>query len=197
MASPVKSLVRIARQEGAARAWRHAWFALSPQTFGIWLHRGHCVGEAPRGVETDRELLRRLRARNGGLAAEFFRDEAHPEWACSFVVENGSPVAVAWAMSAGSRFIHLGAGAGEITGIYVAPEARGRGLGKAVTAQACRLLRERGRHHCHMTIHCQNVASRQVAAALGFTKMADIRRPALFGPRYVPRDIGGVTSLEI
>jgi predicted GNAT family acetyltransferase len=185
VSNPLRSLLRIARQEGIARACHHARFAVSPQTFGIWLLRGECRVEAAQQVETDRALLRRLRAGREALAPEFFRDEAHPEWACSFVVENGSPVAVAWAMTEGSRFIRLGEDAGEITGIYVAPEARGRGLAKAVTAHACRLLHARGRQHCYMTVHRENAASQRVAADLGFVKVADIRRPALIGRRYI------------
>ena len=70
----------VLRQEGFKNALRSSLFAARPQRYGIWLLErdvNFVVGEV---VHSDVILLSQLRVRCSDLAAEFFRDQAHPEW---------------------------------------------------------------------------------------------------------------------
>jgi L-amino acid N-acyltransferase YncA len=77
------------------------------------------------------------------------------------------------------------AGAGEVFAIYLAPEARGRGLGRALFAHVVDDLRARGLDPVVVWVFEANAATRRFYEAAGF-RLDGGRQPVDFGETSLP-----------
>ena len=77
------------------------------------------------------------------------------------------------------------AGAGEVFAIYLAPEARGRGLGRALFAHVVDDLRDRGFNAVVVWVFEANAATRRFYEAAGF-RLDGARQPVDFGETSLP-----------
>lgn len=85
-----------------------------------------------------------------------------------------------------------------IWGMYVAPEARGRGIGRALMAETlARAAALPGVEQMHLGVVTTNAAARTLYLSLGFTSYSIERHALKLGDRYVDeelmmRDVTGV-----
>ena len=189
-----KSLTTRIKREGFLAAIRDVGGTLLPTRFEVWkLSRESSARNAaeadadilvgPRAVEN----LKQLRDATPGLPVEFYRDEVDGIDHCFLACVGGRPAAIAWAYdhTKPAHFLRMSPGEAEIRSVYSLAEFRGRGLAKTVIAAACRSLFHDGFQHIYAVIHFRNEASLRAFRSIGFTRVAELRRPALFGPRYV------------
>ena len=176
-------------------AIRDAVGTLLPTRFEVWKlsrenssaqNAAEAVGSilaGPAAVEN----LKQLRDATPGLPVEFYRDEVDGIESCFLACVGGRPVAIAWAYdhTKPAHFLRMIPGDAEIRSVYSLAEFRGRGLAKTVIAAACRSLFHDGFQNIYAVIHFRNEASLRAFRSIGFTKVAELNRPALFGPRYV------------
>lgn len=190
-----KSLKTRIKREGFWAATRDAVGTLRPTRFEVWkLSRenssarnaadaGAGILAGPRAVEN----LKQLRDATPSLPVEFYRDEIDGIESCFLACIGGRPAAIAWSYDYAkpAHFLRMSPGEAEIRSVYSLAEFRGRGLAKAVVAAACRSLFHDGFQHIYAVIHFRNEASLRAFRSIGFTRVAELTRPALFGPRYV------------
>ncbi len=82
-----------------------------------------------------------------------------------------------------------------IWGMYVAPEARGQGLGRALLAEALtRAAAVPGIEQVHLGVVTRNTAARALYLSLGFTIYGTERHALKLGDRYVDEEL---MALEI
>jgi GNAT superfamily N-acetyltransferase len=72
----------------------------------------------------------------------------------------------------------------ELTGLYVLPHFRNRGLATSLYAQAAYAMSRRGFCSVFAVIRNDNVLSQRAAHAAGFRCLAQLRRTLLFGPKF-------------
>ena len=78
---------------------------------------------------------------------------------------------------------------GDITAMYVVPEARGRGLGRALLADALARVRSiPGVEQIHLAVISGNAPARALYASLGFTTFGVARRSFRLGDTYLNED---------
>jgi ribosomal protein S18 acetylase RimI-like enzyme len=78
---------------------------------------------------------------------------------------------------------------GDITAMYVAPEARGRGIGRALLTEALARVRAiLGVEQVHLAVVSGNAPARALYASLGFTKFGVARRSFRLGNAYLDED---------
>ena len=90
--------------------------------------------------------------------AELVRDEV-----ALLAEDDGTPLGYALARRRGSRL-------GRLTDLYVVPEARGRGVARALTREVVRILREQGLEHVDLQVVASNASARALYARWGFTE---------------------------
>lgn len=192
-----KSLTTRIKREGFWAAIRDAVGTLLPTRFEVWRlsaqdssARNAAEADAgilagPRAVEN----LKQLRDATPSLPVEFYRDEVDGIESCFLACISGRPAAIAWSydQTKPAHFLRMSPGDAEIRSVYSLAEFRGRGLAKAVIAAACHSLFHDGFQHIYAVIHFRNEASLRAFRSIGFTRVAELRRPALFGPRYVTK----------
>lgn len=194
-----KSLTTRIKREGFWPAMRDSAGTLLPARFEVWkLSCGSISGQisvdpgkkilsGPVGVES----LKRLREATSGLPVEFYRDEIDNIQSCFFACVSDRPAAIAWSYNhtKPAHFLRMSSGDAEIRSVYSLAEFRGRGLAKAVVAAACRSLFHDGFQNIYAVIHFQNEASLKAFRSVGFTKVAELHRPPLFGTRYLTAEL--------
>ena len=133
------------------------------------------------------ESLKRHREAGSGLPVEFYRDEIDNMQSCFLACVGGQPAAIAWSYDRGkpAYFLRMSSGDTEIRSVYSLPEFRGRGLAKTVIVAACESLAREGYRRIYAVIHFRNEASQRAFQSVGFSKVAELDRPPIFGPRYV------------
>lgn len=190
-----RSLTTRIKREGLWPAIRDASGTLLPTRFEVWkLSREN--GSPQNAAEPDAgilagpsavENLKRLRDVTPGLPVEFYRDQVDAIERCFLACVGNRPAAIAWAYdhSKPAHFLRMSPGDAEIRSVYSLAEFRGRGLAKAVILAACRSLFHDGFQNIYAVIHFRNEASRRAFQSVGFTKVAELGRPPLFGPRYL------------
>lgn len=182
-------------RSGFRVAIREAVGTLLPDCFEVWklsleiilepnhLTESNGVLTGPPAMET----LKRFRKSTPGLPIEFYRDEIDDaEW-CSLACYDGRLAAIAWPYNhtKPGHFLGMRLGEAEIRSVYSLFQFRGHGLAKAVIAAACDALRRHGVRDLYAVIHFRNEASQRAFRSAGFTKVGELRRPPLFGPRFV------------
>jgi len=189
-----KSLTTRIKREGLSAAIRDAVGTLLPTRFEVWkLSREN--SSAQNAAEADAtilaglpavESLKQLRDATPGLPVEFYRDEVDGIESCFLACIGGRAAAIAWAYehTKPAHFLRMSPGDAEIRSVYSVAEFRGRGLAKTVIAAACRSLFHDGFQNIYAVIHFRNEASLRAFRSIGFTRVAELNRPALFGPRY-------------
>jgi len=190
-----KSLKMRINREGFWRAIRDAAGTLLPTRFEVWkLSREKFAGRnaMESGANTLAgqpavENLKRLREAASGLPVEFYRDEVDDIQSCFFASVGDRPSAIAWSYdyTKPAHFLRMGPGDAEIRSVYSLPDFRGRGLAKCVIAEGCSWLHREDFQDIFAVIHFRNEASLRAFRSIGFTKVAELNRPPLFGPRYV------------
>lgn len=143
------------------------------------------AGDAQVLVDATGELAKlRLWARN--LSVDFFRDVIDVKGKCILVTVSGRLAGIAWVFDSRrpGHFLRLAARDLEIRSVHTLREFRGKGVARLAIHEACRVYARRGYRGAFAVIHSQNQSSRRVFEAVGFHKVADVRRPSLFGPRY-------------
>jgi GNAT superfamily N-acetyltransferase len=135
-----------------------------------------------RGVD----LLRLHRANSGWLADEFYYDEKNPRADCFFALLKGQLAGIIWAVPGYTvrPFFVLDCSSVELTGLYVLPHFRNRGLATSLYAQAAYAMSRRGFHSVFAVIRNDNLPSQRAAHAAGFRCVAQLRRTLLFGPKF-------------
>ncbi len=79
---------------------------------------------------------------------------------------------------------------GVITGMYVAPEGRGRGVGRALLLSAVERARAQpGVEQIHLSVVTGNVAARALYAAVGFVVYGTEPRALKLGGEYLDEDL--------
>jgi len=194
----MKSLEARIRREGFWSAIRDAAGTLLPTRFEVWklscenissrisVHPGKKILAGPSAVTS----LKRLREASSGLPVEFFRDEVDNIQSCFLACVDERLAAIAWSYDhmKPAHFLGMSPGDTEIRSVYALPEFRGRGLAKTVIAEGCDWLCSEGFQDIFAVIHFRNEPSLRAFRSVGFTKVAELNRPPLFGPRYVTAD---------
>ncbi|MHB8525021.1 MAG: GNAT family N-acetyltransferase [Candidatus Acidiferrales bacterium] len=131
--------------------------------------------------------MKKLRASVRDLPVEFYRDEIDGIDSCFFACVEGHAAGIAWSYdhTKPAHFLRMSPGDAEIRSVYSLAEFRGRGLAKSVIATACESLAREGYRRIYAVIHFRNEASLRAFRSVGFTKVAELNRPPIFGPRYV------------
>ncbi|MHB8539967.1 MAG: GNAT family N-acetyltransferase [Candidatus Acidiferrales bacterium] len=131
--------------------------------------------------------MKKLRASVRDLPVEFYRDEIDGVDSSFLACVEGHAAAIAWSYDhrKPAYFLRMSSGDAEIRSVFSLPEFRGCGLAKSVIAMACESLAEEGYRRIYAVIHFRNEASLRAFRSIGFTKVAELNRPPLFGPRYV------------
>ncbi len=162
--------------------------ALRPER--LWLYRLEKLVQPiqPAGVQvlSGVETLRRLRAEAAVAADEFYCDDRVGFEVCHVATCEGKLAGVIWTIKGwnASRYVELQNGEAELSYLYVVPWARGRGIAKLLYASAaCEQLR-RGASGIYAVIAETNEPSRRAAEAVGFCRIASLRRSFLWGPRF-------------
>lgn len=188
-----KNLLLRVRQRGWWPTLSEMARTLVPTPFDMWERA--LTNELPSlnhrsGVNTlvgAVEELARLRRGLPGLPADFFRDEIDGARGCVVAEIDGYLAGVAWGYdeSCQGHFLRMGSGEVELRSVYSLPEFRRRGVARTIISEACRWFAQQGYQRMYAVIHANNVASQRAFEAAGFRKIAALRRPALFGPRYL------------
>lgn len=184
-------LVRI-REEGICQAAIDVGKTLVPTRFEVWERSTQPPLSRPTGsfelLTGDRALSALVRLREGrrDLPVAFLRDRIDGAGACTVALADGKLAGIAWAYGylQPGHFLRLRPHDFEIRSIYALDEFRGRGIGKALVTEAARNLEGNGCARIYAVIHYQNAPSQRAFAAAGFARVAQIQRPALFGPKY-------------
>ena len=202
----MRSLTTRIKREGFWAAIRDAVGTLLPTGLEVWkLSRENSsprsVAEADAGVFAGPpavENLKQLRDASPGLPVEFFRDEVDGIESCFLACIGGRPAAIAWTYdhTKPGHFLRMSQGDAEIRSVYSLAEFRGRGLAKAVVAAACRSLSHDRLQNVYAVIDSRNEPSLKAFRSAGFTKVGELRRPPLFGPRFVTETSQSETWLE-
>src|SRR5487761_940813 len=191
----MKSLEARIRREGFWPAIRDAAGTLLPTRFEVW--KLSCQNVSGRVlVDPSAKILvgpaavkslKGVRDANSGLPVEFFRDQVDNIQSCflAFVDEHLAAIAWSYDHTKPAHFLRMSPGDAEIRSVYSLAEFRGRGLAKMVIAAGCDWLCSEGFQHIFAVIHFRNEASLRAFRSVGFTKVAELNRPPIFGPRYV------------
>jgi lipid II:glycine glycyltransferase (peptidoglycan interpeptide bridge formation enzyme)/RimJ/RimL family protein N-acetyltransferase len=197
--------VRI-RSEGLWRTLGQVKSILIPTVFGIWTREfesrplpsdgnGHI--ETRVGVAAIQELSR-LRKQRTNLPVEFYRDVGEEVQTCAFAKLDERLAAIAWGYDSKrpGHFLRMCHGDAEIRSVYTLTEFRGRGIAKAIVREAFNWFWEHGADRIYAVIHRDNIPSIRAFESLGFVKVGELKRPALFGPRYISADHRAETWTE-
>ncbi len=104
------------------------------------------------------------------------RVEAGEVWVA--VDEHGTIVGTVWVPRAGERLSELAAdGELDFRQLAVAPAARGRGIGEALTHAVIDLARQRGAHRVVMNSGPEMLGAHALYAKLGFRRMTEREHP--------------------
>ncbi len=192
-------LIRNLRTHIQRNGWRGtasgiAW-KLNPTIFEIWereLVSGPVSAPVPARVAlrsghdaiTD---LKHLRQGVSGLASEFYRDVADSTGTCLLALIDGHLAGIAWIydLKSPGHFLRMSSADVELRSIYTCPEFRGLGVAKALIGEACVSLKSQGFRRMFAVIHQSNRPSQRAFQASGFLKIAELSRPAIFGPRFI------------
>jgi ribosomal protein S18 acetylase RimI-like enzyme len=191
----LRSLKARVQQSGLRAAMRGALGTIFPDRFEVWKLSGDSVSRpnhlpasndvlaGPSAMET----LKHFRESTPGLPVEFYRDEIDSAQRCFLACHEGRLAAIAWSYNHAKKghFLGMSLGDAEIRSLYSLPEFRGHGLAKAVIETACDTLQREGIRNIYAVIHFRNEASLRAFRSAGFTKVGELRRPPLFGPRFV------------
>jgi ribosomal protein S18 acetylase RimI-like enzyme len=184
---PLKGLWLRMRVDGVVPTLEGLLEALRPKVWYIY----KLVGMPPARdagciIDSDLTRLASLRKLKPGLASEYFRDEARRAARGFFALADGQLAGVVWILDTRypSRVIRLGPSDVELAFLYVENEFRGRGIARALIQEACRVLPHEGVTAIYSIIEEHNVPSQKAFLASGFQRIAALRRPLLFGPRF-------------
>ncbi len=82
-----------------------------------------------------------------------------------------------------------GAHRANVWGMYVAPEARGRVVGRALIDEAASRLRAAGVEQAHLTVATTADAARRLYLRAGFVVVGTLREAMKDGERYIDEEI--------
>jgi ribosomal protein S18 acetylase RimI-like enzyme len=74
-------------------------------------------------------------------------------------------------------------------GTYVAPETRGRGVGRALIDEAVTRLKAAGVEQAHLTVATTAVAARRLYLRAGFVVVGSLREAMKDGNRYIDEEL--------
>jgi ribosomal-protein-alanine N-acetyltransferase len=123
--------------------------------------------EIRRATEADLELMRRLwdefstETRFTPYPPVQFEPALVRDHAALVAEEDGEVVGTLYANLSSPHF-------GYVFGVYTLPEARGRGVGRALMRAVAALLREEGRDHVVLSVDTPNEGARAFYERLGF-----------------------------
>jgi acetyltransferase (GNAT) family protein len=189
-----RGLLMRLRSEGVWATLKGLSAALSPYTYGIYeLHdfrEKECFRIPDVRIEQGTDKLKQYRNKQHNLPSEFHRDKAGGDETCFFAVFKGRLAAIVWVYSQQipSRFIALGPDEYEIGYLFTIREFRKDRVGLALGSAA---FQELLRQHCRRlfaVIRQGNLRSQVGCVNFGFEKIATVKRPAIFGPRFIPNE---------
>jgi len=173
--------------------------ALVRHTFYIFQLDNSCFVEpGPRSkppsveiLEGDSALqrLRALRPADRSLPVDFYRDHLNDLYRNCFVaVYDGQLAGALWVydQTQPGHFIRMRPGDAEIRNVYCLAEFRGKGIAKILISVACTGCRKDGVEHIFAVIHSKNEASKRAFIAVGFKRVAVMKRRAFFGRKFTP-----------
>ena len=175
------------QRDGALRALRDLVLGLVPHPWWIYSRRACPCSAAPGpDIETSLAELSRMRLRQQNLPAEFYRDEAKRSERCVFACRDGRLAGIVWLFDrcCPNHRIRLGPGETEVACLYVVPEFRGQGIGKALVLKACEVAFREGPITVHAVVSKRNTASIALFESCGFERKGSAFRSALIGRRY-------------
>ncbi|MGB9619524.1 MAG: GNAT family N-acetyltransferase [Armatimonadota bacterium] len=175
--------------DGIVGTLRRCIACAKPEVFGLYRLANLPQEPSAASVEIQRgvDALLRLRAPHSSLPYEYYCERRQGFQCCLCAVVEGQLAGVIWiAKSPASHFIRLNDEAAEITCLHVLPQFRGRGIAKRLYWNAAAHSLSSGARGVFAVIAADNHASRRAAEAVGFKKIAQIRRAALWGPKFSP-----------
>lgn len=186
--SLVGRFVRRVHRDGLSATLRSAWSALMPETLGLYRLERLTAPNGGAGTEIHRgvDALLRLRRHNNLLPDEFYCDGRPGFVDCICVTLDQALAGVIWVLRGrdASRYISLQDGQAELSYLHVVAWARGRGLAKQLYWRAASECLAQGVKEVFAVIAAENYASRRAAEAVGFWKIAELRRSALWGRKF-------------
>jgi RimJ/RimL family protein N-acetyltransferase len=190
-----KSLTARIRREGFWHAIRDVAGTLRPARFEVWKLSHEYISQHTPAEESQEilvgeaalEALKLFRPSVTNMPVEFNRDEIDGIESCFLALIDNRPAAIAWSYdhTRPAHFLRMRPGDVEIRSVYSLEEFRGRGLAKAVISCAYNSLLRDGIRNIYAVIHFRNEASLRAFRSTHFTKLAELHRPPIFGPRFV------------
>lgn len=135
------------------------------------------------------QRLRILRRAGGSLPVDFYRDQLNDTYrSCLVAVYEGQLAGVLWAYDHArpGHFVQMRPGDAEVRDVYCLAKFRGKGIAKMLISLACTDHRKGGVERIFAVIHSENEASKRAFMAVGFRRVAALKRRALFGPKFKP-----------
>jgi GNAT superfamily N-acetyltransferase len=147
------------------------------------------------------ESLRQLRQGISLLPDEFYCEDRAGFVQCYSALSDGFLAGIIWVLEGpnASRYIALREGEVELAYLHVLEAMRGRGIAKHLYWRAAADCLNRGAQRVYAVISADNYPSRKAAETIGFRKIAEIRRTALWGTKFRTASRRGpeqVASLE-
>ena len=161
---------------------------MRPETLEIYRLERLVAPQPATGLEMRAgvEALRRLREGCSLLPDEFYCEDRPGFAQCFCAVLDGLLVGIIWVLKGpnASRYIALREGEAELAFLHVREAMRGRGIAKHLYWRAAAHCLSNDARAVYAVIATGNAPSRKAAQAIGFRKIAEIRRTALWGAKF-------------
>gem|GEM_PF-2041146 len=183
------------RRDGLWSTLRGIRRATRPETLGIYRIE-RLVAPAPAAdleIKAGVESLRQLRQGILLLPDEFYCEDRPGFVQCYCALSDGLLAGIIWVLEGpnASRYIALREGEVELAYLHVLEAMRGRGIAKHLYWRAAADGLNRGAQRVYAVISADNYPSRKAAETIGFRKIAEIRRTALWGTKFRTTSLRG------
>jgi GNAT superfamily N-acetyltransferase len=176
------------RRDGLWSSLRGIRGATRPETLEIYRIERLAAPAPTAGLEIQAgvEALRRLRQGTSLLPDEFYCEDRPGFVQCFCAVSDGLLAGIIWVLEGhnASRYIALREGEVELGYLHVLEAMRGRGIAKHLYWRAAVDCLSNGAQAVYAAIAAENHPSRKAAQAIGFKKIAEIRRTTLWGAKF-------------
>ncbi|TLS50747.1 GNAT family N-acetyltransferase [Paenibacillus antri] len=142
-----------------------------------------------QALRTDPEAFGSTYEKEAGVPPESIIERIRPaqnRFTLGAFLDNGALAAiVTFVRETGTKTEHKG----NVFGMYVSPESRGRGAGKAIMTELLRMAKKlEGVEQINLTVVSDNVPAKRLYESLGFKRFGVERNALKYGGRYFDED---------